>query len=126
MQDKEVLDYIKQAFELKAQGCFKQAIEMLYKTLETESSNTEILYQLGDLYFQLQNYNRSEGYLEKVLAINPSHIKILQSLSAFLDYAQSTTRLKSMQRLRLQMIMCFMNLQIFIIKKKIWTELKRF
>lgn len=82
MQDKEVLDYIKQAFELKAQGCFKQAIEMLYKTLETESSNTEILYQLGDLYFQLQNYNRSEGYLEKVLAINPSHIESYKLLKA--------------------------------------------
>ena len=55
MQDKEVLDYIKQAFELKEQGCFKQAIEMLYKTLECDVDNAEILFQLGDLYFQLHN-----------------------------------------------------------------------
>ena len=60
MQDREVLDYIKQAFDLKAQGCYKQAIEMLYKTLETEIDNIEILYQLGDLYFQLHKYQRAE------------------------------------------------------------------
>ena len=49
MQDREVLDYIKRAFELKSQGCYKQAIEMLYKTLESDVDNIEILYQLGDL-----------------------------------------------------------------------------
>ena len=75
MQDREVLDYIKQAFELKAQGCYKQAIEMLYKTLEADVDNIEILYQLGDLYFQLHNYVRAKKYLEKVLTINPSHIE---------------------------------------------------
>lgn len=74
MQDREVLDYIKQAFDLKAQGCYKQAIEMLYKTLEVEVDNIEILYQLGDLYFQLHNYPRAEKYFEKVLLKNPSHI----------------------------------------------------
>ncbi len=74
MQDKEVLDYIKQAFELKEQGCFKQAIEMLYKTLECDVDNAEILFQLGDLYFQLHNYVRAEKYLEKVLLKNPRHI----------------------------------------------------
>ena len=75
MQESEVLDYIKQAFELKNQGCYKQAIEMLYKTLETEIDNAEILYQLGELYFQLHNYARAEKYLEKVLQKNPSHVE---------------------------------------------------
>lgn len=74
MQDREVLDYIKQAFDLKSQGCYKQAIEMLYKTLETEIDNIEILYQLGDLYFQLHNYTRAEKYLEKVLIKDSAHI----------------------------------------------------
>ena len=75
MQENEVLDYIKQAFELKNQGCYKQAIEMLYKTLETEIDNAEILYQLGELYFQLHNYPRAEKYIEKVLQKLPSHIE---------------------------------------------------
>lgn len=75
MQESEVLDYIKQAFELKNQGCYKQAIEMLYKTLETEIDNIEILYQLGELYFQLHNYARAEKYLEKVLLKNSSHVE---------------------------------------------------
>ena len=75
MQENEVLDYIKQAFELKNQGCYKQAIEMLYKTLETEIDNAEILYQLGELYFQLHNFPRAEKYIEKVLQKLPSHVE---------------------------------------------------
>ena len=44
MENKEVLDYIKQACDLREQGCYKQAIEMLYKALEIESDNIEILF----------------------------------------------------------------------------------
>lgn len=60
MQDNEVINYIKRAFELKSQECYKQAIEMLYKALETESDNVEILYQIAELYFLLHNYDRAE------------------------------------------------------------------
>ena len=55
----ESLEYIKQSFDLKSQGCYKQAIEMLYKALELESDNIEILFQLGELYFLLNNFQRS-------------------------------------------------------------------
>ena len=78
MQDNEVINYIKRAFELKSQECYKQAIEMLYKALETESDNVEILYQIAELYFLLHNYDRAEQYLEKVLTSLPGHIASLK------------------------------------------------
>ena len=76
----EILDYIKQAFELKSQQCYKQAIEMLYKALEIESDNAEILYQLGELYYLLKNYSRAVHYLEKVITKDNSHIEALKIL----------------------------------------------
>ena len=59
MQNSEAVEYIKQAFELKSQQCYKQAIEMLYKALEIENDNVEILFQLGELYYLLKNFARS-------------------------------------------------------------------
>ena len=76
----ETLEYIKQAFDLKAQKCYKQAIEMLYKALEEESDNIEILFQLGELYFLLNNFQRAASYLEKVLVKNEKHIEALKIL----------------------------------------------
>ena len=84
----ETLEYIKQAFELKSQQCYKQAIEMLYKALELENDNSEILFQLGELYFLLRNFPRATHYLEKVLQKNKNHIealKIMQKIYIFSD-----------------------------------------
>ena len=80
MQENEAVTYIKKAFEYKEHECYKQAIEMLYRVLETESDNIEVLYQLGDLYVLLNNYNRAEQYLERVLELQPEHIASLKLL----------------------------------------------
>ena len=69
MENTQSLQYIKQAFELKEQKYYKPAIEMLYKALEVENDNIEILYQIGELYFLINNYTRALQYLEKVLSI---------------------------------------------------------
>lgn len=74
----ETLEYIKQAFDLKSQKCYKQAIEMLYKALELENDNSEILFQLGELYSLLKNLPRATHYLEKVLQKNEKHIEALK------------------------------------------------
>lgn len=83
----EILEYIKQAFDLKSQKCYKQAIEMLYKALELESDNTEILFQLGELYFLRNNFQRSMQYLEKVLQNVPEHIESLKLLQKIYIYS---------------------------------------
>ena len=80
----ECIDYIKQAFELKESKNYKYAIEMLYKALELENDNIEILSQIGELYFLLNNYSRAVQYLEKVLQIDSNHLaslKILKTIS---------------------------------------------
>lgn len=74
MINKEIVDYIKKSFELKDQGFYKPAIEMLYKALALDSDNIEILAQLAYLYNLLGNYERAVYYIDKVLDINPSHL----------------------------------------------------
>ena len=78
MENSQSIEYIKQAFELKESQLYKPAIEMLYKALEIENDNVEILSQIGELYFLLNNYSRALQYLEKVLQINPEHTNSLK------------------------------------------------
>lgn len=78
MENSQSLQYIKQAFELKEQKYYKPAIEMLYKALEIEGDNIEILFQIGELYFLINNYARALQYLDKVLSINPVHVDSLK------------------------------------------------
>lgn len=77
MNDIEVLDYIKKSFELKNQGFYKPAIEMLYKALSLDSDNLEILVQLAHLYKLLGNFQRAVYYIEKALDINCGHLDCL-------------------------------------------------
>lgn len=73
MENNEAINFIKQAFDLKEQKYYKPAIEMLYKALEIENDNVEILYQIGELYFLLNNMQRAVQYLDKVRSIFPNH-----------------------------------------------------
>ena len=72
-----VVDYIKKSFELKNQGYYKQAIEMLYKALSIENDNLEILAQLAHLYRLLNNFQRAVYYIEKVLDVDKTHLDCL-------------------------------------------------
>ncbi|MBR1943550.1 tetratricopeptide repeat protein [bacterium] len=74
----EVLNYITKSFDLKRQGFYKPAIEMLYKALTIENNNVEILSQLAELYYLLENNQRAINYIEKTLEINPLHIDCLK------------------------------------------------
>lgn len=78
MENTQVIEYIKQAFELKESKNYKPAIEMLFKALEIENDNVEILYQIGELYFLLNNYSRAMQYLEKSSILNPQHVATLK------------------------------------------------
>ena len=70
MANKEVLEYITKSFDLKRQGFYKPAIEMLYKALTIENNNIEILSQLAELYYLLENNQRAINYIEKTLELN--------------------------------------------------------
>lgn len=77
MSNTEIVDLIKKSFELKNQGFYKPAIEMLYKALSIDNENLEILVQLAHLYRLLDNFQRSIYYIEKVLDITPNHLDCL-------------------------------------------------
>lgn len=77
MKDTQTLDYIKKSFELKRQGFYKPAIEMLYKALSLDTDNVEILAQLAHLYKLLNNFDRAKYYIEKVLEIDKNHLDCL-------------------------------------------------
>lgn len=63
-----------EAFELKRKGYYKQAIEIYYKLLSKENDNVEILSELADLYYLLNNNERAKHYVSKVLEIDPKHV----------------------------------------------------
>lgn len=86
MKNSEILDYIKKSFELKNQGFYKPAIEMLYKALSLDGENIEILAQLAHLYKLLGNAERTIYYVEKVLEKNDKHVDCLNLLEeTYLD-----------------------------------------
>ncbi len=110
-EEKEVLNFIKEAFALKEQGLYKPAVEMLYKALAMDNDNIEVLFQLAELYSFMYNYTRAKGYLEQVLTVNPNHLeslKLLQKIlekeedfNAALDYAKKIFELeKSSENLK--------------------------
>ena len=47
MANSEIIDLIKQAFELEANKQYKKAIEMLYKGLAIEQDNVDLLLQIA-------------------------------------------------------------------------------
>ena len=47
MTDSSLTEYVKRAFEYKAAGNFKQAIENLYKALELDPESSEILAEIA-------------------------------------------------------------------------------
>ncbi len=69
-----------EAFDLKRQGYYKQAIEVYYKLLSETEDNIEILVELADLYFLMKNFAKATHYIEKVLELNPKHVQCLNIL----------------------------------------------
>ena len=80
MEDKqEVLNYIKESFELKNRKLYKEAIEVLYKILgeETDDMTTvEVISQIGDLHLLLKNYVRAIEQTQTIVRVPNSSSNI--------------------------------------------------
>ena len=123
MENLQSIEYIKQAFELRESKNYKPAIEMLYKALEIENDNVEILSQIGELYLLLNNYQRAMQYLEKALQINPSHINSLKltktikerqgDYNAVLELSQKLFKLEHSSENLKELIKVLVNLKLF-------------
>lgn len=77
-ENQEIIGYIKKAFELKEQKCYKQAVELFYKALTIEPDNFELLLQVGELYYLLNNTERAVQYPEQILAQDNENIPALK------------------------------------------------
>lgn len=103
MSENLTAKFLKQAFQLQEEKHYKQAIEALYKALCIESDNVEILSQIAQLYYLMNNFERALEYAEKILDINPEHIetlnivvninKINQKYAKALNYAEKLYKL---------------------------------
>ncbi len=93
MVNKEVLEYVKESFDLKDKGFYKPAIEKLYKALSIECENVEILSQLAELYYLLKNNKRAISYIEKTLEVDEKNINCLNLMKLIYlnegNYAQA-------------------------------------
>ena len=123
MEEIQSVDLIKQAFELREKQYYKPAIEMLYKALEIENDNIEILFQIGELYFLLNNYTRSMQYLEKVLSINSVHIDALKLTRKIKERQNDLNAVLELSTKIFEISPCVQNLKDLI---KVLVQLKLF
>ena len=103
MSENLTAKFLKQAFQLQEEKHYKQAIEALYKALCIESDNIEILSQIAQLYYLMNNFERALEHAEKILEINPEHVetlkivvninKINQKYAKALNYAEKLYKL---------------------------------
>lgn len=80
-ENQEIIGYIKKAFELKEQKCYKQSVELFYKALTIEPDNVELLLQVGELYYLLNNFERAVQYPEQILAQDNENIPALKLMA---------------------------------------------
>ncbi len=98
MSESGLTQYVKRAFEYKAAGNFKQAIENLYKALELDPESSEILSEIAGLYFELSNTDKAIRYYEQALLSDPDNVSIKFKLARI--YKQINLITKALPLLR--------------------------
>lgn len=81
-----IKNLLQEGFALKERGHYKHAIEVFYKALEEDNTSTELLYEIADLYYKMQNEEKALNYIEQILNRVPEHIAALKLLEKiFID-----------------------------------------
>lgn len=81
-----IKNLLQEGFALKDRGHYKHAIEVFYKALEEDNTSTELLFEIADLYYRMQNEERALNYIEQILDRVPEHITALKLLEKiFID-----------------------------------------
>ena len=92
MSERDLTSYIKRAFEYKAAGNFKQAIENLYKALELDPDSSEILSEIAGLYFELSNTDKAIRYYEQALLSDPENASVKFKLARVYKHVNLITK----------------------------------
>lgn len=81
-----IKDILQEGFTLKNRGHYKHAIEVFYKALEEDNNSTELLLEIADLYYKMNNEEKTLSYIEQILDRNPEHIEAMRLLEQiFID-----------------------------------------
>lgn len=115
-------ELIKKGFILKKQGYYKKALEVFYNVLSLDSDSVELLYEIANLYYLLNNEEIAISYIEQVLKRNPLHIESMILLkNIFLskkDYSHAEEILQNIYTLTQSDIILADLLRILNIQKK--------
>lgn len=77
---------LQQGFVLKTKGFYKHAIEAFYKALELDNSSVELLLEIANCYYLMNNEEHALSYIEQILDKEPTHIETLKLLKQiFID-----------------------------------------
>ncbi len=80
MSNQEVIELLKDAFELKRQAEYKRAMELLYKALTICPDNAEILSQVAELHILLDNPDSAGAIYNKLFEQQPDNVDVFESL----------------------------------------------
>ena len=72
--------FIQEGYILKSKGFYKHAIETYYKALAIDNNSQELLLEIAECYFKLNEEERALNYIEQILNNNPAHIDSLKLL----------------------------------------------
>ena len=75
-----IREILREGFVLKEKGYYKRAIESFYKALELDSSSVELLLEIAECYYFLDDEERALSYIEQTLDRCPTHIDSLKLL----------------------------------------------
>ena len=75
-----IKDLIQEGFILKSKGYYKRAIETFYKALECDVSSIELLLEIAECYYHMDDEERALNYIEQALNKEPTHIESLKLL----------------------------------------------
>ena len=75
-----IKETLQEAFILKARGYYKRAIENFYIALSEDNTSVELLFEIAESYFLMNEEERALNYLEQILENNPTHISSLKLL----------------------------------------------
>lgn len=70
------------AIEYREKEEYKLAIEALYKALDVEADNVDVLLQLAEIYALLKDYERSIKYYKTILELDENNISVMSALFA--------------------------------------------
>ena len=59
-----IREILREGFVLKEKGYYKRAIESFYKALELDSSSVELLLEIAECYYFLDDEERALSYIE--------------------------------------------------------------